>query len=288
MTRMAAIIAEATGADLPGVLALLAAVDLPTEGVTDHAANAVIGRDGSSVVASAVLEVYGPAALLRSVAVAPAYRGQGLGERISRAALDLARRRGVRTVCLLTTTAADFFSRRLGFRPIARGDVPDGVRASAELTRLCPDSAQAMAYDLGTPPVQVIFACIHNAGRSQMAAAFFNELADPTKATAVSAGTEPASRVHPEIVTVMREVGIDLSRAEPRRLTDAVAATARILVTMGCGEACPLVPGLRRIDWALPDPKGQPIEQVRAIRDDVRRHVATLVAAEGWQLLPSP
>jgi len=128
----------------------------------------------------------------------------------------------------------------------------------------------------------VIFACIHNAGRSQMAAAFFNALADPAKARAVSAGTAPGAQVHPEVVEVMREVGFDLSGARPQRLTDALAGTARLLVTMGCGEACPFVPGLRREDWNLPDPKGQPLERVREIRDDVRRRVGQLVAASGW------
>jgi len=129
----------------------------------------------------------------------------------------------------------------------------------------------------------VIFACVHNAGRSQMAAAFFNQLADPNRARALSAGTQPAEHVHPEVVAVMREVGIDLSTAQPARLTHELAASAQLLVTMGCGESCPVVPGLRRQDWNLPDPKGQPTERVRAIRDDIRARVERLIAADGWQ-----
>ncbi len=128
----------------------------------------------------------------------------------------------------------------------------------------------------------VIFACVHNAGRSQMAAAFFNGSADPAKATAVSAGTEPATHVHPEVIDVMREVGIDLSRAVPQRLTDELASRASLLVTMGCGEACPFVPGLERADWNLEDPKGQPLERVRAVRDEVRERVAELVRSRRW------
>jgi arsenate reductase len=128
----------------------------------------------------------------------------------------------------------------------------------------------------------VLFACIHNAGRSQMAAAWFNALADKDKARAISAGTEPGPRVHPEVLGAMREVGIDLEGIAPQKLTDALAATAAILVTMGCGEACPVVPGLRRMDWPLEDPKGKPIERVREIRDDVRGRVAELLRAEGW------
>ena len=128
----------------------------------------------------------------------------------------------------------------------------------------------------------VIFACIHNAGRSQMAAAWFNALADATKARAISAGTEPADRVHPAVLEVMREVGIDLSGKKPQKLTDELARAAQMLVTMGCGEQCPVVPGLKREDWPLEDPKGKAIEQVRTIRDDVRVRVEGLLRREGW------
>jgi arsenate reductase (thioredoxin) len=128
----------------------------------------------------------------------------------------------------------------------------------------------------------VIFACIHNAGRSQMAAAFFNALADPAKARAVSAGTEPGTRVHPEVLEAMREVGIDLGSRTPQKLTDDLARGAQLLITMGCGEQCPVVPGLRRDDWPLEDPKGKPIARVREIRDDVRARVTALLRQEGW------
>jgi arsenate reductase len=129
---------------------------------------------------------------------------------------------------------------------------------------------------------RVIFACVHNAGRSQMAAAFFNQLADPTQAQAVSAGTQPADRVHPEVAEAMREAGIDLAGSTPRLLTAELAAGARLLVTMGCGESCPVVPGLQREDWPLADPKGQPIERVREIRDQIREQVRQLVETRGW------
>lgn len=129
----------------------------------------------------------------------------------------------------------------------------------------------------------VIFACIHNAGRSQMAAAFFNTLADPAKARAASAGTSPGDRVHPEVAAAMTEVGIDLTGARPQRLTPELAATAQMLVTMGCGDECPFVPGVKRDDWPLDDPKGRPIDEVRRIRDEIRRRVEALVAREGWQ-----
>jgi arsenate reductase (thioredoxin) len=128
----------------------------------------------------------------------------------------------------------------------------------------------------------VIFACIHNAGRSQMAAAWFNALADSTRARAVSAGTDPGTRVHPEVLEAMREAGVDLSDNKPQKLTDDLARGAQMLITMGCGEQCPIVPGLRRDDWPLEDPKGKPVARVREIRDDVRARVIALLQREGW------
>ncbi|MFO0639729.1 MAG: arsenate reductase ArsC [Polyangiaceae bacterium] len=130
---------------------------------------------------------------------------------------------------------------------------------------------------------KVLFACVHNAGRSQMAAAWLEALGDPAKVSAISAGTEPGARVHPEVVAVMNEVGIDLAGRAPMFLSDELAASASLLVTMGCGEACPVVPRLRRADWPLEDPKGKPIERVREIRDEIRSRVLALVVAEGWQ-----
>ena len=126
-----------------------------------------------------------------------------------------------------------------------------------------------------------LFACVHNAGRSQMAAAWLNALANREKARAVSAGTQPGSRVHPEVLAAMMEVNVDLSTATPRKLTDDLTRGATLLVTMGCGEECPVVPGVRREDWPLEDPKGKPIERVREIRDEVRSRVADLIEREG-------
>ncbi len=128
----------------------------------------------------------------------------------------------------------------------------------------------------------VLFACIHNAGRSQMAAAWFNALVDPGKAAAISAGTAPGERVHPEVVAAMNEVGIDLSAGRPQRLTEELARGATLLVTMGCGDECPYVPGLERDDWPLEDPKGKDVVKVRAIRDEVKRRVEELIASRGW------
>jgi arsenate reductase (thioredoxin) len=123
----------------------------------------------------------------------------------------------------------------------------------------------------------VLFVCLHNAGRSQMSQALF-ERAAAGRHTAASAGTTPADRVHPEVVEVMRELGIDLSDRQPQLLTLELAEPADVVVTMGCGDACPFIPGKRYLDWDLPDPKGQPLEAVRAIREDIERRVTQLAA----------
>lgn len=123
----------------------------------------------------------------------------------------------------------------------------------------------------------VLFACVHNAGRSQIAAALFNHHADPAKARAISAGTQPAARVHPEVVEVMRARGIDLTPATPRKLTPELAGQAQWLITMGCGDECPVVPGARRDDWPIQDPKGQPPDVVAGIVADLDHRVRQLI-----------
>jgi arsenate reductase len=132
--------------------------------------------------------------------------------------------------------------------------------------------------------ITVLFACVHNAGRSQMAAAFFNALANPMRAHGVSAGTQPGAQVHPEVLEVMREVGIDLSSVKPQKLTPQLAREAKVLITMGCGEECPVVPGAVREDWPLPDPKGQSLDRVREIREEIRKCVNELVHKRGLAL----
>jgi glycerol uptake facilitator-like aquaporin/protein-tyrosine-phosphatase len=177
-----------------------------------------------------------------------------------------------------------------GIRPI---DAPlfivaqlcGGIAATFLFRWLVPN-LPATAKDILMPHQQsatvktYLFACVHNAGRSQMAAALFNIYANRDGCIGISAGTQPAKQVHPEVVQVMREVGIDLSAAKPQQLTEELAGSASVLVTMGCGEACPYVPGLKRVDWQIADPKGQPIGQVRAIRDEIHENVKALLRSE--------
>lgn len=137
-----------------------------------------------------------------------------------------------------------------------------------------------MPYQRSAPIKTYLFACVHNAGRSQIAASLFNIYANHEGCIGMSAGTKPANQVHPEVVQVMGEIGIDLSEVKPQKLTEELASSASVLVTMGCGEACPYVPGLKRVDWNIPDPKGRPIEEVRAIRDEIHESVKALLRTE--------
>jgi arsenate reductase (thioredoxin) len=130
------------------------------------------------------------------------------------------------------------------------------------------------------PMANVLFVCLHNAGRSQMSQALFEDGAGGRHA-ADSAGTQPTDRVHPEVVTVMRELGIDLEHRKPKPLTRERAEWADVVITMGCGDQCPYVPGKRYVDWELPDPSGLPLERVREVRDEIARRVAALVQELG-------
>jgi protein-tyrosine-phosphatase len=127
---------------------------------------------------------------------------------------------------------------------------------------------------------RVLFVCLHNAGRSQMSRALFERDA-AGRHDAESAGTTPGERVHPEVVEVMGEIGIDLSDRVPRALTRELAEWADVVVTMGCGDECPYIPGRRYLDWDLPDPKGRPLAEVRATRDEIARRVDALLAELG-------
>jgi arsenate reductase len=131
--------------------------------------------------------------------------------------------------------------------------------------------------------IRVLFACVHNAGRSQIAAALFNASADPAKARAISAGTQPAARVHPEVIAALGARGLDISSRTPQQLTPELAATVEWLITMGCGDECPVVPGTRRDDWPIPDPKGQSADAVQAIVANIDARVQRLIDAQGWR-----
>jgi len=264
------VIAQIAGAFV-GVAAANVMFALPPFFASEHA------RSGAAQLLSEVVATFGLLSVIAGSARAPASTPFAVGAYIAAAYWFTSSTSFANPAVSMARAATDTFS---GIRP---ADVPPfvaaqlfGAAAAGGLWRWL------AAIEAPTPPAKVIFACVHSAGRSQMAAAFFNALAEPAGARAVSAGTDPAESVHPEVIAAMREVGIDLRDARPQRLTDELTRSAQMLVTMGCGEACPVVPGARRLDWPLPDPKGRPADEVRQIRDEVRARVAELVATAGW------
>jgi L-amino acid N-acyltransferase YncA/protein-tyrosine-phosphatase len=211
-----------------------------------------------------------------SVYVARRAQGRGAGSLAMRALVDAARAAGLWKLVsgVFTGNVASLqLLDKLGFRTVgvheAHGVLDGRWRDVAIVERIVAPT--------------VLFACVHNAGRSQIAAAMLARRLDLTRVRVLSAGTEPAARVHREVVTAMREIGIDILRCTPRRLDPALAAQATVLVTMGCGEACPAAPFASREDWPLEDPKGRGLERVRELRDDIAARVEDLARRMGWE-----
>jgi len=264
------VVAQVAGA-LVGVAAANAMFELPLFFASGHA------RSGAAQLLSELVATFGLVSVITGSARAHASVPFAVGGYIAAAYWFTSSTSFANPAVTIARACTDTFS---GIRP---ADVSAfvavqlvGAAAAGGLWRWLVRGESAR------PPATVIFACVHSAGRSQMAAAFFNRLADPARARATSAGTEPAERVHAEVVRAMAELGLDLHDARPRRLTDELARGAELLVTMGCGETCPVVPGVRRLDWELRDPKGRPPDEVREIRDDVRARIEALVATEHW------
>ncbi len=261
------LIERARPGDLPSVLALLARVGLPPDGLAACFTHALVARDGEQVVGSAALEVYGDNALLRSVAVAPKYQGQGLGRQLATAALELAADSHVVRVYLLTDTAGDYFP-RLGFRPVAREAIAPAVQASVEFTSVCPQSARVMEKELGDwgvsnganmargdGPMRVLILCTGNSARSQMAEALLRARGGDSYAV-YSAGTEPKG-LNPLAVAVMAERGIDISTARSKGVDEFVRQPFDYVITVcdNANETCPVFPGAgERLHHSFEDP----------------------------------
>jgi len=210
-----------------------------------------------------------------SVYVGRDARGRGVGRTLLRALIEETRRRemwklvaGIFTENQASLALFASFGFRVVGRQEAHGQLDGVFRDVVLMERIVAPT--------------VLFACVRNAGRSQIAAAWFNRLADPAKARAISAGTSPGSQVHPEVRATMNEAGIDLSSERPKVLSGELARAASMLITMGCGEECPVIPGLERNDWPLQDPSGQCVDRVREIRDEIRGRVHELLEARGW------
>jgi arsenate reductase len=268
---------EIVRSDIEHVRSLLEANDLPIDDLEPSRIEMLAARDGDGrVVGSVGLERYGNQALVRSLAVDEQHRGMGVGAALLSVALEHAKSNGAADVFAVTTAAAEYLT-RFGFEPIDRSTVRGEVAASTQLNGACPDGATVLMKRLR--PV-VLFMCVHNAGRSQMAAALLSRRVDG-RVDVRSAGSEPADAVNPAVLEVMGEIGIDLSQEVPKLMTFDLAREADIVITMGCGDACPVFPGKRYLDWELPDPAGRAPDEVRPIRDEIEQRVDELVEELG-------
>lgn len=245
------LIRQATVTDLPAVEALLRSASLPTDGVAGAIDGFVVAEDRGHLSGVAGLEIRGETALLRSLAVMPSARGTGLGHRLVARLLDEARRRGLSSLWLLTETAERFFA-GIGFRPVHREQVPAVLRATAEFSHLCPDSATVMARRVA--PLGLLVICTANSARSQIAEALLRHRGGDLVRVA-SAGTAPGPGPHPLAIAALARLGIDWRDRRSKGI-DEVDGTWEIVITVcdGAREACPVLPGRRMVHWGLPDP----------------------------------
>ncbi len=252
---------------------LLRSSGLPTEDIVKADIRWFVSESRDYVTGVVGVEVFGNAGLLRSLTVTPDMRGSGTGAELVRYLEQWCREQGMRELVLLTQTAAQFFARR-GYSHVERKAVPAAVQTSAEFRTLCPASATCMEKRL-TPLKRVLFVCVENSNRSQMAEAFAHIHAGAS-IYATSAGSRPSGRVNPRAVQFMAELGYDLTRHRSKSL-DQISGEFDAVVTMGCGDSCPWVPTKHRYDWNLPDPKDLPDDDYRLVRDDIGKRVRDLL-----------
>ena len=263
-------ISQPSSADLPVIQSLLKDAGLPFEDLTEkHLDDLIVATDSSGIVGAVGLEMYGEDALLRSLVVRADRRTAGIGDQLLSAIENAAIDEDISSLVLLTTTAKDYFAKR-GFREIRRDDVSLEVQSSTEFASICPASATCMRKNLAK---RIAFICVENSNRSQMAQAFARRY---TGIEAYSAGSKPSGKVNPRAVAMMQEKGISLTDHHSKSLDD-LNGDFDVVVTMGCGDACPWIPAKQRIDWQLRDPKDVDDAEFRAIRDDIEQRVASLV-----------
>jgi arsenate reductase (thioredoxin) len=268
-------VAPADADDLEAILDMLRKASLPHADITSvHLADFLVAREDPRVVGAVGFERYGDIALLRSLVVLPDFRDRGIGDALVDAIERLAERAGMRALVLLTTTAKKFFERHR-FVAIDRDAVPNAVKLSTEFATLCPSTATCMQKTLAEPK-RVLFVCVENSNRSQMAEAFARELGG-NAIESISAGSRPSGQVNPRVIQMMAECGIYLDAHRSKSLDEVGDEPFDAVVTMGCGDACPWIPAKRRFDWALADPKNMSDEEFRQVRDEIRRRVDELL-----------
>jgi arsenate reductase len=258
------------------VLHLLEKNKLPTGDIAGKDLYVLL-NENNKVVGAGGLEYFNGHALLRSVAVEDSYKGKGLGKFITGELEKIARKKGSKDLYLLTTTADGFFQSQ-GYQIVERNNVPEEVKKSSEFTTVCPDTAIAMRKPLVK---KILFVCVENSNRSQMSEAIARILGGDA-VEPYSAGSRPSGKVNPKAIKAMSELGYDLSTHQSKSLEEVKKyAPFDVVVTMGCGDACPWMPAREYVDWDIPDPRDMDEEGVRKIRDLIKQKVSELVPAQG-------
>jgi arsenate reductase (thioredoxin) len=257
------------------IRALLTMNKLPANDIPDNLAHFFVIQKADQLVGVIGLEPYGPYGLLRSLVIQPLYRGRGNASDLVNKLIDYAGSLGLTDIYLLTETAERFFLKK-GFEKIDRDFVPAELRLSSEFSYICPSSAVAMKKKL-LPKKRVLFVCIENSNRSQMSQAFAGMIGGEA-IEAYSAGSRPSGKINPKAINAMKELGYDLSRHHSKSLEEVKKfAPFDVVVTMGCGDACPWMPARQFIDWDIPDPREMDEDEFRKVRDLIRGKVAALV-----------
>ncbi|HEX2630738.1 MAG TPA: arsenic resistance N-acetyltransferase ArsN2 [Chitinophagaceae bacterium] len=266
-------------ADSPGireqVIALLQQNKLPVSDIGEHTLLFAFTDDNDSLIGSAGLEIFDKIALVRSISVQPSQQHSGLGSIIIKELENIAREKSITELYLLTTTADKFFSRH-GYSVVKRDELPETIRKTSEFTSVCPSSAIAMKKDL-TSKKKILFVCVENSNRSQMSQAFAIMLGE-NRVEAYSAGSRPSGIINPKAIAAMNEIGYDLSHHESKSLEEVKQyAPFDVVVTMGCGDACPWMPAKEFIDWQIPDPRNMEPDEFNKVRDLIKSKVAGLI-----------
>lgn len=263
---------EVKVASIEEIRPLLQRCGLSADDLVPDRAEVLAARRCEAVEGCIALEFFGSQVLIRSLAVDDARRGTGIGRVLVQSALRRAISSGASEAFAVTTGAPGYLA-RFGFEAIDRAGLVGDILESSQLQGACP--GDAIVLRRGLRPV-VLFMCVHNAGRSQMAGAMLLRRAGD-RIEVRSAGSEPAAEVNAAVIDAMRELGVDLSNEVPKKMTLEMAREADVVVTMGCGDACPVFPGKRYVDWDLADPAGLPVEAIRPIRDEISRRVDGLI-----------
>lgn len=269
-------VTAAVNEDLPSISLLLTRNELPVEDIIPGKQRFWIIKEGDRILAVAGLEQYGEFGLLRSLATDPGQRNKGMAAQLLKALFEYAKRASIKELYLITETAERYFEKK-GFQKIGRDAVPEAVKESKEFSQICPSTATVMKKPVNKK--RLLFVCVENSNRSQMSQAFARMLGGDS-VEAYSAGSKPSGIVNSKAIAAMRDLNYDLASHESKSLKEVESyAPFDVVVTMGCGDACPWMPAKKFVDWEIPDPRNMEPAEFNKVRDLIKEKVRDLLAS---------